>query len=152
MPKEKPAHLVLAREKVFAAFKVLSKNGYVCRSRFRTCVSDASYDIDEILEQQRSKGKHSSVFWHTQTEETFWKAGLLHLYFTPEPSGKAIAKALEDEGLCVLWNRSPYSAIAVCDAETLQKFIDEPVLRDSYGFALIFLERVMSEYKARVGS
>lgn len=94
------------RSKTQAAYKVLRKAGYVCRSNFWCCQgcggSVLATDYDD---------PDKYIFWHQQDTESAENGG--ELYLAWDGNGWEIAYALREQGLTIHWDGTSANRIAV---------------------------------------
>jgi hypothetical protein len=120
--KTRPEREFLFRKKFVRAalktiFAKLRKDNLICRMNYLCCMSCASYDLSEKVDNKNADG---AVYFHRQDNDNFNETGRLHLrYFTRTDSGdcKALAEkvvaALKAENLPVEWDGDPTRTILI---------------------------------------
>ncbi|NLN92159.1 MAG: hypothetical protein GX130_02475 [Candidatus Hydrogenedens sp.] len=114
------------RARVQKGFAWLRRRGYVCRARYKCCMTCA---IAGIATLARESQKEYSCYWNWQDEEYFQATGLLYLrfcYFPPENlsdkidttllekrMGTTIVKAMTRYGLALDWDEDAGRAIII---------------------------------------
>lgn len=114
------------RARVQKAFRWLRRRGFVCRARYKCCMTCAIHGIAALA---RESNKEYSCYWHWQDDEYFEAIGELYLrfcYFPPKKlsdkvdttlmelrMAKMIAEAMTRYGLALEWEGNIGKAIIV---------------------------------------
>ncbi len=108
-----------AKEKIKQAFRILRKEGLLCRMNFSCCGSCGSA---ELAEKMGKSNKVGYVFYNRQAEGHYWDGRGIFLAFAGKDTGeetqevgRKVVAALEKVGANVEWNEDPNRCILVKD-------------------------------------
>lgn len=106
--------VLATKDAIKAAYRVLRKQGFYCRSNFWCCQGCACSAIS-IRSEERGEDpeKQKYVFYHQQDNENLLEQGNCYMAWGGPTDGEEIKKAFEKAGLRVEWDGTRSSRFKV---------------------------------------